>query len=76
MKGEQLLKFESVKNWIESLNQMAISRGKDGLTHNAKSVRLHRMWEYTNEGKLNPDKLLKEAQENIREGAKEKRSRS
>jgi len=65
LKGEQLLKFESVKNWVDSLNQMAINRGKDGLTKNAKSVRLHRMFEYTDEGNLNPDELLKEAQQDI-----------
>lgn len=65
MIGEELLKFESVKNWINSLNQMALQRGKDGLTKNAKAVRLHRMWEYTKEGKLNPDELLKQAEENI-----------
>jgi len=65
LKGDKLLKFESVANWIESLDQTASNRGKDGLTKNAKAMRLGRMWEYTLEGKLNPDELLKEAQENI-----------
>jgi integrase len=65
LKGDKLLNFESVQNWINSLDQMAKDRGKKGLTKNAKAMRLGRMWEYTNEGKLNPDKLLKEAQEDI-----------
>lgn len=65
MKGDKLLKFESVQKWIDSLDHMAVQRGKDGLTKNAKAMRLGRMWEYTNEGKLNPDELLKEAKEDI-----------
>ena len=65
LKGNKLLKFESVQKWINSLDNMAIQRGKDGLTKNAKAMRLGRMWEYTDEGKLNPDELLKEAKEDI-----------
>jgi hypothetical protein len=44
---------------------MAVQRGKDGLTKNVKAMRLGRMWEYTEEGKLNPDEHLKEAKEDI-----------
>ena len=61
LKGDILLKFESVQKWIESLDHMTIQRGKDGLTKNAKAMRLGRMWEYTDEGKLNPDEFLVEA---------------
>jgi len=70
LKGDELLKFESVQNWISSLDQMAVQRGKDGLTKNAKAMRLGRMWEYTLEGKLNPDELLQEAKDNIDDAGK------
>ncbi len=70
MKGEELLKFESVKKWIESLDRSARRRGKKGLTKNAKSMRLGRMWTYTNDGKLNPDNLLEEAREDIDKAGK------
>jgi integrase len=66
MKGEELLKFESVKNWFNSLNKSAQKRGKKGISKNGKGIRLGRMWEFTKEGQLNPDELLKEAQENIK----------
>lgn len=65
LKGEELLKYKSIQTWLNSLDQMAVQRGKDGLTKNAKAMRLGRMWNYTNKGILNPDELLKEAQENI-----------
>lgn len=65
LKGDELLKFESVQKWIDSLDHMATQRGKDGLTKNAKAMRLGRMWEYTDEGKLNPDELLEEAKKDI-----------
>ncbi len=65
LKGDELLKFESVQNWLNSLDQIAKNRGKKGLSKTAKAMRLGRMWEFTNEGKLNPDELLKEAKENI-----------
>ena len=70
MKGEELLKFESVKNWINSLNKSAEKRGKKGLSKNGKGIRLGRMWEYTLEGKLNPDELLQEAKEDIKKTGK------
>ena len=70
MKGDELLKFESVQNWVNSLDQTANQRGKSGLTKNAKAMRLGRMWEYTNEGKLNPDELLEEAKEDINNAGK------
>jgi integrase/regulator of replication initiation timing len=63
--GVELLNYQSVKNWFESLDASAQSRGRSGLTQQAKRVRLGRMWEYTEEGKLNPDELLKEAQADI-----------
>lgn len=66
LKGEELLKYESVKNWFDSLNRAANNRGKDGLSRNVKAMRLGRMWEFTNKGELNPDELLKEAQEDIK----------
>ena len=65
MKGDSLLKFESVQNWLNSLDQVPRNRKKGGLTKNAKAMRLGRMWEYTNEGKLSPDELLQEAKEDI-----------
>ncbi len=65
MKGDELLKFESVQNWINSLNRSATSRGKAGLTKGAKRVRLGRLWEYTDDGKLSPDDFLEEAREDI-----------
>jgi hypothetical protein len=66
MKGEELLKFESVKNWLNSLETSAQKRGKKGLSKNGKGIRLGRMWEYTLEGKLNPDELLTEAKQDIK----------
>jgi hypothetical protein len=65
LKGDELLKFKTVQKWFDSLNRSAKRRGKNGLTKNAKIVRLGTMWKYTEEGKLNPDKLLEEAQEDI-----------
>ena len=65
MKGDELLKFESVQKWIDSLDQIQKNQGKNGISKTSKSMRLGRMWEYTNEGKLNPDELLKEAKEDI-----------
>ena len=70
MKGDELLKYQSVQNWVNSLDQTANQRGKSGLTKNAKAMRLGRMWEYTNEGKLNPDELLEEAKEDINNAGK------
>ena len=70
LRGDKLLKFESVKNWIDSLDQMAKNRGKTGLSETAKAMRLGRMWEYTNKGELNPDTLLVEAQEDIDKAGK------
>ena len=64
MKGEELLNFVSVQEWIKSLECSAISRGKP-FTLSAKRARLGRLWEYTEEGKISPDNLLEEAQQNI-----------
>jgi integrase len=68
--GEELLKYHSVKNWFESLDTSAQSRGKSGLTQQAKRVRLGRLWEYTNEGKISPDFLLEEAKQDIDKAGK------
>jgi hypothetical protein len=70
LKCDELLKFESVQKWIESLDETATNRGKDKLTNNAKAMRLGRMWEYTLEGEFNPDELLKEAKDNIDDAGK------
>jgi integrase len=64
------LKYQSVKNWFESLDASAQSRGKSGLTQQAKRVRLGRLWEYTNQGKISPDELLKEAHDDIDKAGK------
>ena len=65
MKGEQLLQYESVQNWLKSVGDSAFSRGKAGLTENAKRMRLHNLWRYTDKGKINPDDLLEEAKTDI-----------
>jgi len=65
LKGDQLLEYTSVATWINSLDETALNRNKDKLTKNAKAVRLGRMLEYTDNGKLNPDELLQEAKDNI-----------
>ena len=70
LKGDELLKYESVQNWVNSLDSSASRRGKDGLSKNGKGIRLGRMWEFTNEGKLNPDELLQEAKEDIKKTGK------
>jgi ABC-type lipopolysaccharide export system ATPase subunit len=64
LKGDKLLKFESVQNWLNSLNQIQKNQGKR-LSKTAKAMRLGRMLEYTNNGELNPDEFLVEAKENI-----------
>lgn len=65
LERKDLLEFESVKNWFDSLTRSAKRNGRDGLSKSVKSMRLGRMWEFTNEGKLNPDELLKEAKEDV-----------
>ncbi len=62
--GEELLKFASVKRWIESLEQGAAGRGKE-LTESTKLNRLWHLWKYTKCGSTNPDDLLSEARVNI-----------
>jgi len=64
LKGDELLKFESVQNWLNSLDQIQKNQGKT-LSKTAKAMRLGRMLEYTDEGKLNPDEFLVEAKEDI-----------
>jgi len=62
--GSELLKYESVKRWIESLEQSAVSRGKP-FSDGAKNIRLGRLMEYTKDGEISPDLLLEEAKQNI-----------
>ncbi len=62
--GSELLKFVSVKKWIESLEQSAVSRGKL-FTDKARNQRLGRLMEYTCDGEISPDFLLDEAKQNI-----------
>lgn len=62
--GLELLNFRSVKKWIESLEQSAVSKGKL-FTEEARSIRLGRMMEYTNDGEISPDFLLDEAKQNV-----------
>ncbi len=62
--GTELLDYKSVKKWMNSLEQSAVSKGKL-LTHNAKRQRLGRLMEYTGDGEINPDFLLDEARQNI-----------
>jgi len=64
LKGDELLKFESVQNWLNSLDQIAKNQGKT-LSKTAKAMRLGRMLEYTNNGELNPDEFLVEAKEDM-----------
>jgi integrase len=73
MKGEELLEFESVRNWIESVDIQSKNRGKKGITYQAKRGRLAKLLEYVtaeNGNKLNPDKLLEEAQKDIDKAGK------
>lgn len=67
--GSELLKYESVKRWIESLEQSAGSKGKP-FTKQAKVIRLGRLMEYTKDGEVSPDFLLQEAKQNINDTAK------
>lgn len=60
MKGEKYLKYETVKNWISSLEQSATSRGKD-FTEGALSIRLRTMYDYVEFNGLNPDELIEKA---------------
>lgn len=62
--GSELLMYESVKKWIESLEQSAVSRGKP-FTDAARNIRLGRLMEYTKDGEISPNFLLEEAKENI-----------
>jgi integrase len=63
-KGEDLLSFSSAKNWFQSLEESAVSRGKN-LTSAAKRVRFGKLYEYTMKGTINPDSLLEEAKTDI-----------
>jgi site-specific recombinase XerD len=62
--GSELLVYESVKKWINSLERSAVSKGKL-FTAEARNVRLGRLMEYTKDGEINPDFLLEEAKQNI-----------
>jgi len=65
VKGEELEKYVSVQNWLDSLNQSALSRGKAGLTKNAKYVRLGVFLKYVKFADMNPDELLEEAESDV-----------
>ena len=62
--GQELLQYSSVKKWVESLEQSAVSRGKL-FTSEARNIRLGRLMEYTKDGEISPDFLLEEAKQNI-----------
>ena len=62
--GSELLVYESVKKWINSLERSAVSKGKL-FTAEARNVRLGRLMEYTKDGEINSDFLLEEAKQNI-----------
>jgi integrase len=62
--GTELLTYESIAKWISSLEKSAVSKGKL-FSNTARSQRLGRMMEYTNDGEINPDFLLEEAKQNI-----------
>ena len=73
MKGEELLKFDSVRNWIESVDIQSKNRGKTGITYSAKRGRLGKLLEYVtaeNGNITNPDRLLEEAQKDIDKAGK------
>jgi integrase len=65
VKGDELVEYESVQNWLDSLNQSALTRGKAGLTKNAKYVRLGVFLKYASFTKMNPDQLLEEAKSDV-----------
>jgi integrase len=69
LKGGELQDFVSVKNWIESLEQTAISRGKC-FTHGAKRQRLSRLLDYSRQMGLTPDQLFEEAKQDIDKAGK------
>ena len=62
--GAELLKFSSVKRWISSLEQSAVSRGKQ-LTESTRDNRLWHLQKYVDSANLNPDELLNEAKTDI-----------
>lgn len=70
LKRKDLLKFESVKNWFDSLESNAKMQGRKGLSKSVKSMRLGRLWELTNKGEISPDELLEEAKEDIEKTGK------
>ena len=61
---KDLTNFESVQKRFNSLESNKGLKGKK-LTATAKSMRLGRLWEFTNKGQVNPDELLEEARECI-----------
>jgi len=56
-KGEKLSEYESVRNWFESLEASALSKGK-GLSRRSRLVRLRALQEYVQLNGLTPDELL------------------
>jgi integrase len=66
MRGDEFLVYESVKNWLQSAKEGAMGRGKSGLTKEAKMGRLKALANYVEFSNLNPDELLGEAKEDIK----------
>ena len=60
-----IVKFNAVKNWFESLEETAISRGK-ALTEHAKNARLSVIVKYSQFTNLTPDQMLEEAKSDIK----------
>lgn len=64
-KGENLLQYESVKNWFSSLEASAVAKGKS-LSRRSRLVRLRNLSEYVNLMGANPDELIEAAKADIK----------
>ena len=53
------------KNGLTAFRQNGSSKSQRWTYKNAKAMRLGRMWEFTEEGKLSPAKLQEEAKDDI-----------
>ncbi|MCW3997963.1 MAG: site-specific integrase [Candidatus Bathyarchaeota archaeon] len=61
----EYLKFDSIKNWFESLEQTAMSRNKK-FTKSARNNRTSVIIKFSKFTGLNPDQLLEEAKKDIK----------
>lgn len=61
----EIKKFNSVKNWFESLEESALSRNKNFSDH-ARNARLSVIVKYSQFTKRTPDELLEEAKRDIK----------